>query len=242
MLAFDKSNHGAAINISPDGSAARRTNGFANGIVFTHRPINVFEKITFEIQQQQPAAIWQGALRLGLFSGHQIPSSDLPSCTMEASIGSFYSMISLEKYLHLYNGLRMTVWLTQNHCLNYAINHILRGTLIDHQQLEENNNGLLPIRLVFDLFGNTTRVQLIREGQWSAFFEKQPDFSPFRWHCTVRDQSSRAGCRSTVSNGLWYGHDLSSANIALTCRAERQRENAFERNSRDRPGDEWKVN
>ena len=84
---------------------------------------------------------------------------------MEASLGTFYSMVSLEKYIHLSHGLRITVWLTQNHCLNYAINNILRGTLIDHQQIDENNNVLVPLRLVFDLYGNTTQVQLIRDGR-----------------------------------------------------------------------------
>ena len=225
MLTFDRSNHGAAINISPDGLTARRTNGFANGIVFTHRPINVFEKITFEIQQQQPTAIWQGSLRLGLFSGHQIPSNDLPLSTREPSIGSFYSMISLEKYVSLYNGLRMTVWLTQNHCLNYAINHVLRGTLIDHQQTDENNNGLLPIRLVFDLFGNTTRVQLIREGQlslesFSSPFRDWDGFSLSRWYCALRDQGSRTRCCSTLSDSLWYGYYIRSSNAITARRTE----------------------
>ena len=164
MLAFDKINHGAAINISSDGLTARRTNGFANGIVFTNRPINIFEKITFELHQQ-PLSIWQGSLRLGLYSGHQLPANDLPLSTMEASLGTFYSMVSLEKYIHLTHGLRITVWLTQNHCLNYAINNILRGTLIDHQQIDENNNVLVPLRLAFDLYGNTTQVQIIRDGR-----------------------------------------------------------------------------
>jgi hypothetical protein len=165
MLAFDRTNHGAAINISSEGLSARRTNDFANGIVFSNRPINVFEKITFEIQQQQPLPIWQGSLRLGLFSGHQLPTNDLPLSTMDTSLDSHFSMISLEKHLHLFNGMRMTVWLTEQHCLNYAINHVLRGTLIDNHQLDDISQGLIPIRLVFDLFGNTTKVQLIRDGQ-----------------------------------------------------------------------------
>ena len=43
---------------------------------------------------------------------------------------------------------------------------ILRGTLIDNHQIDENNNnGLLPLRLVFDLFGNTIKIQLIRDGR-----------------------------------------------------------------------------
>lgn len=165
MLAFDKTNHGAAINISPDGLHARRTTDFANGIVFINRPLNIFEKVTFELQQQQPTSIWQGSLRLGLYAGHQIPTNDLPLSTMESSLSSLYTMISLEKYIHLYNGIRLTVWLTQNHCLNYAINNVLRGTLIDNNQIDENNNGLLPLRLIFDLFGNSIKLQLIRNGK-----------------------------------------------------------------------------
>jgi hypothetical protein len=164
MLLFDKTNHGAAINISNDGLNVRRTTGFANGIVFTNRSINIFEKVTFELQQQ-PSSIWQGSLRLGLYSGHQIPSNDLPLSTMESNLGQFYSMISLEKYVHLYDGIRITVWLTQNHCLNYAINNVLRGTLIDNTRIDENNNGFCPLRLVFDLFGNTIKLQLIRDGR-----------------------------------------------------------------------------
>jgi hypothetical protein len=164
MLAFDKTNHGAAINISPDGLNARRTTDFANGIVFSNRPINVFEKVTFELQQQ-PSSIWQGSLRLGLYAGHQIPTNDLPLSTMESSLSHFYTMVSLEKYTQLYNEIRLTVWLTQNHCLNYAINNILRGTLIDNNQIDENNNGNLPLRLVFDLYGNTIKIQLIRDGR-----------------------------------------------------------------------------
>lgn len=170
MLTFDKTNHGAAINISPDSLHARRTTGFANGIVFSNRSLNIFEKVTFELQQQQPIPIWQGSLRLGLYAGHQIPTNDLPLSTMESNLSTFYTMVSLEKYVHLYNGIRLTVWLTQNHCLNYAINNILRGTLIDSNQLDENNNGLLPLRLVFDLFGNTTKVQLIRDGKIQYIF------------------------------------------------------------------------
>jgi hypothetical protein len=168
MLLFDKTNHGAAINISTDGLSARRTSGFANGILFSNRPINVFEKVTFELQEQ-PSSIWQGSLRLGLYTGHQIPTNDLPLSTMESNLSPFYTMISLEKYIHLYNGIRLTVWLTQNHCLNYAINNILRGTLIDNTQIDENNNGFLPLRLVFDLFGNTIKIQLIRDGRKKSF-------------------------------------------------------------------------
>jgi hypothetical protein len=171
LLTFDKTNHGAAINISNDGLNARRTTGFSNGIVFSNRSINVFEKVTFELQQQ-PSSIWQGSLRLGLYAGHQIPTNDLPLSTMEASLSQFYTMVSLEKYIHLYNGIRLTVWLTQNHCLNYAINNVLRGTLIDSNQIDENNNGLLPLRLVFDLFGNTIKIQLIRDGRKQFFFFK----------------------------------------------------------------------
>lgn len=163
MLLFDKTNHGAAITLSSDGLCAQRTNGFANGIVFSNRPLNVFEKITFEVTQQ-PSYIWQGSLRLGLYAGHQIPTNDLPLSTMESSLDHFYTMISLEKSIHLYNGIRLTVWLTPNRCLNYAINHVLRGTLIDSNQIDESNNGLLPLRLVFDLFGNTLKVQLMRDG------------------------------------------------------------------------------
>ena len=164
MLAFDKTNSGAGINFSADGLSARRTSGFANGIVFLNRPLNVFEKVTFELQQQ-PSSIWQGSLRLGLYAGHQIPLTDLPLSTMETSLCQFYSMISLEKFLHLYNGIRLTVWLTQNHCLNYAVNNVLCGTLIDSSQIDENNNGLLPLRLTFDLYGNTIKIQLIRDGR-----------------------------------------------------------------------------
>ena len=168
MLLFDKTNHGAAINISFDGLNARRTTGFANGIVFSNRPIKLFEKVTFELQQQ-PSSIWRGALRLGLYAGHQIPTNDLPLSTMESNLSQFYTTISLEKFVNLYNGIRLTVWLTQNHCLNYAINNILRGTLIDNNQIDDNNNGLLPLRLVFDLFGNTINIQLIPEGK-KCFF------------------------------------------------------------------------
>ena len=166
-LLFDTSNYGAGINISSDGLIARRTNGFANAIVFSNRPLNAFEKVTFDIQQQ-PSSIWQGSLRLGLYAGHQLPTSDLPLSTMELSLNPSYTMVSIEKYLHLYNGIRLTVWLTKNHCLNYAINNVLRGTLIDSTQIDENNNhnnnGLRTFRLVFDLFGNTIRIQLIRDG------------------------------------------------------------------------------
>lgn len=169
MLLFEKTNHGAAINISSDGLCSQRSNGFANGIVFTNRPLNVFEKVTFEIQQQ-PSSIWQGSLRLGLYAGHQIPTNDLPLSTMDSNLNQAYTMVSLEKYIHLYNGIRITVWLTQNHCFNYAINHVLRGTLIDNNQIDENNNGLLPLRLIFDLFGNTIKVQLIRDGKKETFF------------------------------------------------------------------------
>jgi hypothetical protein len=171
MLSFEKTNHGAAINISSDGLSARRTTGFANGIIFSNRPINVFEKITFELQQQQPSPIWQGSLRLGLYTGHQIPTDDLPLSTMESTLSPFYTMVSLEKHINLYNEIRLTVWLTQNYCLNYAINNVLRGTLIDSNQIDENNNnGLLRPRLVFDLFGNTTKVQLIRDGKKNILF------------------------------------------------------------------------
>ncbi len=169
MLSFDKTNHGAAINLSSDGLSARRTTGFGNGIVFLHRPLNVFEKVTFELQQQ-PSSIWRGSLRLGLYAGHQIPTNDLPLSTMESSLSQFYTMVSLEKYIHLYNEIRLTVWLTQNHCLNYAINNILRGTLIDSNQIDDNNNGLLPLRLVFDLFGNAIKIQLIRDGRIKDLF------------------------------------------------------------------------
>lgn len=164
MLAFDKTNSGAAINFTADGLCARRSNGFANGIVFLNRPLNVFEKITFEIQQQ-PSSIWQGGLRLGLYAGHQIPTTDLPLSTMDFNLNSFYTMVSLDKFIHLYNGIRLTVWLTQNHSLNYAVNHVLCGTLIDNNQIVENGNGLLPLRLTFDLYGNTIKVQLIRDGR-----------------------------------------------------------------------------
>jgi hypothetical protein len=166
-LSFDKTNYGAAISISSDGLTAHRTTGFANGIVFSNRPINTFEKITFELQQQ-PASIWHGSLRLGLYSDQQIPSDDLPLSTMEASLSPAYTMVSLEKYMSLYNEIRLTVWLTANHCLNYAINNVLRGTLIDNSSFDDSNNnsnGLLPPRLVFDLFGNTIKVQLIRDGK-----------------------------------------------------------------------------
>ncbi|UJR31332.1 hypothetical protein I4U23_018830 [Adineta vaga] len=164
-LLFDNTNYGAAINISSDGLSARRTNGFANGIVFTNRSINIFEKITFELQQQQPSPIWQGSLRIGLYIDQQIPLGDLPLSTMEANLSSSYKMISLEKYENLYNEMRVTVWLTQNNSLNYAINNVLRGTLIENLTFDENNNNeLLPPRLIFDLYGNTTRVQLIRDG------------------------------------------------------------------------------
>jgi len=167
-LLFDKTNHGAAINLSSDGLTARRITDFANGIIFSNRPLNLFEKVTFELQQQ-PSSIWQGSLRLGLYAGYQIPTNDLPLSTMESSLSQFYTMVSLEKYIHLYNGIRLTVWLTQNHCLNYAINNVLCGTLINNNQIDENNNGLLPLRLVFDLFGNTIKIQLIREGRKKLF-------------------------------------------------------------------------
>lgn len=170
MLAFDRNNSGAAINFSTDGFGARRSNGFANGIVFLNRPLNVFEKVTFELQQQQPSSIWQGSLRLGLYAGHQIPDHDLPLSTMDSNISSFYTMISLEKFIHLYNGIRLTVWLTQNHSLNYAVNHVLCGTLIESNEIIENGNGLLPLRLVFDIYGNTIKVQIIRDGRSDIFF------------------------------------------------------------------------
>ena len=96
MFAFDKTNHGATINLSSDCLTARRTSGFANSIVFLNRPLNVFEKVTFELQQL-PSTIWQGSLRLGLYAGHQIPTNDLPLSTMEATLSPFYTMISLEK-------------------------------------------------------------------------------------------------------------------------------------------------
>ena len=171
MLLFDKTNHSGAINISADGLSVRRTTGFANGIIFSNRSINIFEKVTFEIQQQ-PSSIWQGSLRLGLYAGHQIPNDDLPLSTMDASLSRSYTMVSLEKYVQLYNGIRLTVWLTPNHGLNYAINHVLRGTLIDGNQIHENDNVLLPLRLVFDLFGNTIKVQLIRDGRKRKFFRR----------------------------------------------------------------------
>ncbi|CAF5100888.1 unnamed protein product, partial [Rotaria socialis] len=52
MFLFDKTNHGAAIHISSDGLSAQRTNGFGNGIAFINRPMNEFEKVTFELHQQ----------------------------------------------------------------------------------------------------------------------------------------------------------------------------------------------
>lgn len=163
-LLFDKTNHGAAVSISPDGLTVRRTTGFANGIVFTNRPINVFEKVTFELQQQ-PAAIWHGALRIGLYTDPQIPTDDLPLSTMEATLSPSYAMVSLDKHMSLYNEIRLTVWLTPNYSLNYAINNVLRGTLIDHVAFDDSSNtGSIPPRLVFDLFGNTIKVQLIRDG------------------------------------------------------------------------------
>ncbi|CAF1470691.1 unnamed protein product [Adineta ricciae] len=162
-LSFDQTSHGAAISIASDGLSARRTTGFANGIVFTNRPMNIFEKITFEVDQQ-PSSIWQGSLRLGLYTDQQIPTDDLPLSTMEANLSASYTMVSLEKYVNLYSEIRVTVWLTQNYSLNYAINNVLRGTLIDNVILDENNStGLLRPRLVFDLYGNTTKVQLIRD-------------------------------------------------------------------------------
>ena len=163
-LLFDPTSHGAAISVTSDGLSARRTTGFANGIVFTNRPMNIFEKITFEVDQQ-PSSIWQGSLRLGLYTDQQIPTDDLPLSTMEANLSASYTMISLEKYVNLYSEIRVTVWLTQNYSLNYAINNVLHGTLIDNVILDENNNtGLIRPRLVFDLYGNTTKVQLIRDG------------------------------------------------------------------------------
>ena len=179
MLLFDKTNHSGTINISADGLSARRTTGFANGIIFSNRSINIFEKVTFEVQQQ-PSSIWQGSLRLGLYAGHQIPYDDLPLSTMEASLSRSYIMVSLEKYVQLYNGIRLTIWLTPNRGLNYAINHVLRGTLINENQIHESNNVLLPLRLVFDLFGNTIKVQLMQEGREIIFLAiKKEQYSNF---------------------------------------------------------------
>ncbi|CAF0968340.1 unnamed protein product [Adineta steineri] len=206
MLLFDKINHGAAINISSDGLSARRITGFANGIVFTNRPINIFEKITFELQQQ-PYSIWQGSLRLGLYTGQQIPTDDLPLSTMESNLSSSYTMVSLDKYINLYNEIRLTVWLTQNYCLNYAINNVLRGTLIDNNQIDENNNnGIVPPRLVFDLFGNTIKVQLIRDDDVVPYEIKARGPDAIRYFQTACDTGTTSVRRTLL---LMIGPKLS---------------------------------
>ena len=56
--------HGVHVQLSPCKTIARRSNSFANAVVFSHRPISVSETFLFEITEQEKG--WSGHVRCGV--------------------------------------------------------------------------------------------------------------------------------------------------------------------------------
>ncbi|CAF0933242.1 unnamed protein product, partial [Didymodactylos carnosus] len=102
--------------------------------------------------------IWKGSLRLGLITSPLSTTDELPLTSIPTWVKKegFY-IISLNTFVNLKSGCRISVWLTDSNQLHYAVNNVVRGTLLD--SLPQNT----PLWLFFDIYANTTAVQLIND-------------------------------------------------------------------------------
>ncbi|XP_055344082.1 protein neuralized-like [Paramacrobiotus metropolitanus] len=172
------SNHGEHVQISPDGSAARRVRSYCKGIVFSNRPIEKGECVCFRISEQlalpvPPAsarcggdaskvAQWSGSLRIGLTT-HDPQGVDLAQalylCPDLTSRPGFWGRPlpevcrpapgdTSERIIHFQ-------CLPDGATIVYGVNGVNKGTAF------ENVDTSVPLWAVFDVYGTTVALQLL---------------------------------------------------------------------------------
>ena len=176
------STHGVNIKLSEDGATAIRDVSYCNGILFTHRPVMVGERICLKIKTASTQ--WSGALRIG-FSAHD-PSrlnGRLPkyACPDLVNKSGYWC-----KALGDYN-------LTTNTIFHYYVSS--KGDV--HVGVNGGDLGIFisgidtrqPLWALIDLYGNCTSIELLDQRRSANNFSRSSNGSSNR--SSFREQQQR---------------------------------------------------
>ncbi|XP_059846065.1 E3 ubiquitin-protein ligase NEURL3-like [Hypanus sabinus] len=145
---------GSQIKLDSSNQCAWRNAGFCNGITFTHRPVNLEEKVRVKITKMDVK--WNGALRLGctLFDPSLMVSSALPRfiCPDLENVYGFWAKALQEDDIQ--EGTVITFWINIQGFFLYSINGgrvclLMDGLLVAH-----------PLWVMIDVYGRTQGIQI----------------------------------------------------------------------------------
>ena len=146
--------HGINVKLSEDGATAIRDVSYCNGILFTHRPVMVGERICLKIRHVSTQ--WSGALRIG-FAAHdptrlegRLPKYACPDLTNKSG----YWAKALGDY-NLQPNTLIHYYVSSNGDVHFGVNGGDLGVFfggIDTRQ---------PLWAMVDLYGNCTSIELM---------------------------------------------------------------------------------
>ncbi|GAU92902.1 hypothetical protein RvY_04921 [Ramazzottius varieornatus] len=154
--------HGEHVEISPDGTVARRVRSYCKGIVFSSRPLELYEMVCFRIKEQSSKQQqWSGALRIGLTTHNPAEVGDVAStlylCPDLTSRLGFWakplpeSCAGLDKVVHFQ--------CLENGTIVFGVNGVCKGIAFDLSPFVALRN--VPIWAVFDIYGTTVAIELL---------------------------------------------------------------------------------
>ncbi|KAG1652439.1 Protein neuralized [Nymphon striatum] len=193
---FFSSVHAPNIQLDDSGTKVSRNSGTYNGLAFSYQQIEIGERVSVALELNHD---YDGDLRIGVTTNDPANINQLPkySCPMLCGkVGYWLAAIPASNGVE--NNSRITFYLTNNGSFQLFVNGNHKGAILTNLPTKDS------LWIVFDLFGRTVSLTLIKEGEQKEKDEREKssycdDHVPVE--IVSRGQAAVEAYRKTLSSG-----------------------------------------
>lgn len=166
--------HGENISLSEDGATATRRESYCKGILFSHRPVMVGERVCLRICDLSTR--WSGVIRVG-FAGHdpthlhgRLPKYACPDLTNKSG---YWAKALSDRFME--NNVVLHYYVSSHGDVHFGMNGGDMGVFFSGVDTRQ------PLWAMIDLYGNCTSIQLVdNRRSMNNFSNRSSNRSSFR--------------------------------------------------------------
>ena len=145
--------YGENCQLLRDGAAAKRSESFCKGILFSDRPVECGERVCIRLTEL--SIRWSGVLRLGFTSHNPLSIQTLPkyACPDLTGKPGYWAKALTERYAE--SNALVHYYFTPNGDVHFGVNGRDKGVFFSGVDTRQ------PLWCLVDLYGNCTAVELV---------------------------------------------------------------------------------
>lgn len=155
--------HGSAVTLAEGKTTAVRSDThFCNGIVFSDQAVKAGQKVCVELSCTQ---VWSGALRVGFTVNDpaKLNAADLPKYSLPYFAKKEGYWIRPVSECHTGDGFQLMFYISVDGHVQVFVNNEHKGALLVGLPADK------AFWVMFDIYGNTKGIKLIKSGKVSNF-------------------------------------------------------------------------